>query len=91
MISCTCERLASDACLEIRDDTGLVLWRQEVRQGDAATYCIRHEDATGGTISIRLRGNRDLLLVTGLIEEFHGSVYVKVFDERGNPLTLADL
>lgn len=86
LIALTCERLRSEAYLEVQDARRLVAWHREIRQGDATTYCIRHEDPSGGTLSVGLHGSRDLLLATGLIEEFRGSVYMKIFDERGDPL-----
>jgi len=91
LIALTCERLRSEAYLELQDAHRSVVWRQEIRQGDATTYCIRHEDPSGGTLSVSLHGSRDLLLATDLIEEFRGSVYVKMFNERGDPLTDPDL
>ena len=48
------------------------------------TYCIQHEDPTRGTWALRLRGSRDASLVGDLIEEFRGSVYLKVFDDEGH-------
>jgi hypothetical protein len=87
LISCTCERLRSEAYLEIRDAQESIVWRREIRPGDDESYCIRHESPMGSVLSVRLRGSRDLLLLSDLIEEFRGSVYLKVFDERGHLVT----
>lgn len=83
LIAVTCERLRSEAYLEIRDARESIVWQQEIRPGDDESYCIRHESPAGEALSVRLRGTRELLLVTDLIEEFRGNVYLKVFDERG--------
>ena len=83
LISFTCERLRSEAYLEIRDARESVVWQREVGPGDGETYCIRHENPTGGGLSVHLRGSRDLFVLTDLIEEFRGSVYLKVFDDEG--------
>ena len=87
LIALVCERLRSEAYLEVRDAHRSVVWRREIRQGETTTHCIRDDEPEAGTLSVGLRGSRDLLLATGLIEEFRGSVYLKVFDERGDPLT----
>jgi hypothetical protein len=84
LIAVTCERLRSEAYLEIRDARQTVLWQQELRPGDGESYCVRHESPVGEALSVHLRGSRDLLLFSDLIEEFRGSVYLKVFDERGH-------
>ena len=84
LISCTCERLRSEAYLEIRDAQESIVWQQEIRPGNDETYCIRHESPGDEILSVRLRGSRDFLLLTDLIEEFSGSVYLKVFNERGH-------
>jgi hypothetical protein len=86
LVALSCERLRSAAHLQVKDSHASVVWRQEVRQGDTSTYCIQHEDPTSGTWSLRLRGSRNAPLVGDLIEEFRGSVYLKVFNERGDPL-----
>lgn len=86
LISFTCERLRSEAYLEMRDARESIVWQREIRPGDDETYCIRHESPAGEVLSVRLRGSRDLLLLSDLIEEFRGSVYLKVFDERGHLL-----
>ena len=84
LIAFTCERLRSEAYLEIRDAQASIVWQREIRPGDGESYCIRHESPAGEVLSVRLRGNRDFLLLTDLIEEFRGSVYLKVFNERGH-------
>ncbi len=84
LIAFTCERLRSEAFLEIRNAQGSVVWQREIRPGDGESCCIRHEGPAGEVLSVRLRGSRDLLLVRDLIEEFRGSVYLKVFNERGD-------
>jgi|GEM_PF-3264630 len=83
LIAVTCERLRSEAYLEIRNARQTVLWQREIRPGDGKSFCIRHESPVGEVLSVHLRGSRDLLLLSDLIEEFRGSVYLKVFDERG--------
>ncbi|MGW8322897.1 MAG: hypothetical protein ACWGSD_15210 [Thermodesulfobacteriota bacterium] len=84
LIAFTCERLRSEAYLEIRDAQGSIVWQREMRPGVGESYCIRHESPTSEVLSVRLCGTRDLLLLTDLIEEFHGSIYLKVFDGRGH-------
>jgi len=83
LVAITCEALGSDAYLEIRDAKGAVVWHQQVEQGPGETYCIRHDSPATGTYSVSLYGHRNLLLIRDLTEEFRGSVYLKVFDERG--------
>ena len=84
LLAFTCERLRSEAYLEIRDAQGSIVWQREIRPGNDETYCIRHESPTGRDLSVHLRGSRDLLVLTDLIEEFRGSVYLKVFDDAGH-------
>jgi hypothetical protein len=84
LIAFTCDRLRSEAYLEVRDARESIVWQREIRPGDDESYCIRHESPEGEVLSVRLRGSRDLLLLTDLIEEFRGSVYLKVFDKRGH-------
>lgn len=91
LIALHCERLRGGAYLEIENAHGASLWVREVEQGDAETHCIRQQDPVAGTLSVRLRGRRDLLLATDLIGEFQGSLYVKVFSERGERLVPAPL
>jgi hypothetical protein len=83
LVALTCERLRSRAHLEVKDSHASVVWSEEVQQGDAATYCVAYDRPGVGTWSVRLRGSRDLPFSPGLIEEFRGSVYLKVFNERG--------
>ena len=84
LIAFTCERLRSEAYLEIRDAQESIVWQREIRPGDGESYCIRQDSPAGGVLSVRLRGSRDLLFLTDLIEEFRGSVYLKVFNEQGH-------
>lgn len=86
VIALTCERLRSETHLEIRDALGSAIWNQEIEQGESEIYCIRYEGPFSGALSVRLHGSSDLLLVRDLIEEFHGSVYLKVFNARGERL-----
>lgn len=90
LVSCTCERLSSEAYLEIRDAQGSIVWHREIRPGNDETYCIRHDNPTGRDLSVHLRGSRDFLLLTDLIEEFRGSVYLKVFDDVGQVVASPD-
>jgi hypothetical protein len=83
LVAITCEALGSDAYLEIRDAKGTVVWHQQIEQGPRETYCIRHDSPATGTYSVGLYGHRNLLLKGNLIEEFRGSVYLKIFDEQG--------
>jgi hypothetical protein len=87
LVSLTCERLRSEAYLEMRDTQGSILWEREIRTGDNESFCIRPESSVDGALTVRLRGSRNLLLFSNLIEEFRGSVYLKVFDERGRLVT----
>lgn len=84
LVAFTCERLRSEAYLEIRDAQESIVWQREIRPGDDETHCIRHGNTASEVLSIRLHGSRDLLLLPDLIKEFRGSVYVKVFNERGH-------
>ena len=84
VIAVTCDRLASEAYLEIRDPQGVVVWQQPVKQGDAETYCIRYDNPPTGALTVGLYGQRDFPLFKNLTEEFRGSVYLKVFNERGD-------
>jgi hypothetical protein len=86
LIALRCESLHSEAYLEIEDTDGTVLWLGEVEEGDARTYCICHEDPRSGTLSVRLRGGRRIPFAVDLIEEFRGSVYLKIFNEEGERL-----
>lgn len=84
LIAVTCDRLGSEAYLQIREPPGAVVWQQQVEQGDNETICIRCENPLTGVLSVRLYGHRDFTLITNLIEEFRGSVYLKVFNEQGD-------
>ena len=84
LIAFTCDYLRSEAYLEIRDGQESIVWQREIRPGDGESYCIRHESPEGEVLSVLLRGSRDFVLLSDLIEEFRGSVYLKVFDERGH-------
>jgi hypothetical protein len=86
VIAVVCEALGSEASLEIRDAQGLIAWQQPIEQGLSETYCIRQDKPLGGTYSVGLYGQRDFLSFRDLIEEFRGSIYLKIFDERGNLL-----
>jgi hypothetical protein len=86
LIALRCEGLRSGAFLEILDSDGSLLWLREVKEGDARTYCICHEHPRNGTLSVRLRGGRQIPFAFDLIEEFRGVVYLKVFDQRGERL-----
>ena len=90
LLAFTCERLRSEAYLEIRDGRESIVWQREIRPGDGESYCIRHESPAGENLSVHLRGSRDFLLLTDLIEEFRGSVYLKVLDERGHMMVGPD-
>jgi hypothetical protein len=83
VISVLCEGLGSDAYLEITDAKGAVVWHRQVEQGSDETYCIRYDNPATGTYSVGLYGHRNLLLIRNLMEDFSGSVYLRVFDERG--------
>ena len=86
VIAVVCEALGSEAFLQIRDAQGSIAWQQAIRQGGSETYCIRQENPLGGAYSVGLYGQRDFLLFRDLIEEFRGSIYLKIFDERGDLL-----
>jgi len=83
LVAITCEDLGSDAYLEIKDAKGTVVWHQQIQPGPGETYCIRHDNPATGAYSVGLYGHRNLLLIRDLIVEFRGSVYLKVFNERG--------
>ena len=83
LIEVTCERVGSEAYVEIRNPATSVVWRREIREGDGDTQCIHYADAPTGTYSVRLYGRRAFLGVRDLIEEFDGSLYLKLFNERG--------
>jgi hypothetical protein len=83
LIAVTCERLGSEAYLEIRDPRGSLVWQQPVKQGEAETYCVLYENPPEGILSVGLYGRRDLLPIRNLIDEFRGSLYLKTFNERG--------
>ncbi len=85
LISLTCERLRGRARLELCDSEQSVVWQREIRQGDRETFCIRHEQLSGGVPSLRLHGTRGVPLMGNLIEEFQGSVYFKILNDRGEP------
>jgi hypothetical protein len=90
LIALNCERLRSEAYLEIREAQESIVWQREIRPGDGESYCIRHESPAGRDLSVLLRGSREFLLLTDLIEEFSGSVYMKIFDEGGRLLVGPD-
>lgn len=85
LIALSCERLRAEAYLELRDSEQSIVWQTTIKQGDRETYCVRHEGMSGGLLSLRLSGTTGLPLIGDLIEEFQGSVYLKVFNERGEP------
>ncbi len=86
LVAWTCERLRSQATLELRDGHGSMVWQDRVEQGHEAIHCIRYQQHLRQPLHLRLSGTRDVFLIEGLIEEFRGGVFFKVFDERGNPL-----
>jgi hypothetical protein len=86
LIAVTCTRLASEAYLEIRDPQGVLVWQQPVEQGDDETYCIRYEDPPAGVITVGLYGRLGIPLAMNLLQEFRGSIYLKLFNERGDLL-----
>lgn len=90
LVSVTCERLRSEAYLEIRDAQETIVWQQEIRSGCSESYCARLGSPPGEALSVHLRGSLDLPFLKDLIEEFRGSVYLKVFDERGLPVAGPD-
>jgi hypothetical protein len=61
-----------------------------VNQGDNKTYCVLLENPIPGTYSVGLYGHQSFLLVRNLMEGFRGSVYLKMFNERGQLVGLAD-
>lgn len=83
LVDVICECLGSEAHVEIRDPEGSVVWRREIRPGSGETHCIRYADPPSGTYSLRLYGRQAFLLMEELIEEFDGSLYLKLFNERG--------
>ncbi len=86
LVALKCERLRSRAYLELRDANASVVWQREIEQGEDMIHCLQPAEIPSGPFTIHLRGTREFLMVRDLIEEFRGSVYLKVFDERGYPL-----
>jgi len=84
LIAINCDRLASEAYLEIRDPQRAIVWQQPVKQGDAESHCLRYENPPTGSLTVGLYGHREFLFTTNLVEEFRGSIYLKVFDDRGD-------
>jgi hypothetical protein len=84
LIHMVCADLDSEAYAAIKDPKGSVLWRQQVKQGQRETTCVVHDNPPRGTYSVGLYGHANLLPTRRLIREFRGSLYLKIFDHRGD-------